>query len=76
MVKNILKGILQKKLLIRKSANIQGTVQIFFPNPEIQNIILTDFQTVDIFKWIKVNEADIKQSNIEDLYKKGIIQIL
>jgi hypothetical protein len=76
MMQKLIKGLLTKKLVVQKGRNINGAVKIFFPNPKVQAIVLTDSNPVNVFGRINITEDDIKESNIEALALKGTIVIL
>jgi hypothetical protein len=73
MLRQIQKGILNKKLVVQKGPAIQGSVCIHFQNPEVKDIILHDQQSVDVYQRINVTDQDIPKSNLEDLLLRGYI---
>jgi hypothetical protein len=76
MNQKLIKGLLAKKLMVKKSAMVQGSVCIHFPDPSIQDIILKDQSPVDVFQRINISVDAIKQSNLSDLVTAGIISVL
>jgi hypothetical protein len=73
MSQGLLKALIEKKLTVKKAPNVQGTVRLHFPNPEIQDFILTSFQPVDVFARIGMTADDVKKSNIAALLTAGHI---
>jgi hypothetical protein len=76
MMQRLIKALMTKKLMVQKGRNVQGSVKIFFPNPKVQDIVLTDFRPVDVYGRINISDDDIKESNLEALALKGMIVIL
>ena len=76
MLNSLLKGIIAKKLLVKKGSSVTGTVCVHFPTPKIQDIQLTDFSIVDVFGRIGMTPEDVKKSNISALVHKGDLVIL
>ena len=76
MMQGLMKGILDKKLLVKKGHNITGTICIHFPNPKIQDIHLTDFSVVSIFGRIGMTQDDARKSNLESLLNRGDLLIV
>jgi hypothetical protein len=75
MTKSLMKGLIEKKLAVKKGMNVSGSVCIHFTSPAIQDIILTNTDTVDVFGRIGMTSKDIETSNLEALYLAGHIQI-
>lgn len=71
----LMKAILHKELKVRKSPNVQGSVRIHFPTPEIEDIVLTNHEAVDVFARINVSSEEIKKSNLAMLISRGDVQI-
>jgi len=71
----LMKCLIEKKLKIQKAPNVQGSVRIHFPNAEIEDIVLTNHEVVDVFGRINVNAEEIKKSNLGMLISRGDVQI-
>ena len=71
MNQRMIKGLLEKKLVVKKAANVQGSVCIHFPDKNVQDILLKDWAPVNVFERINISEDAIKQSNLEDLVAAG-----
>jgi hypothetical protein len=76
MSPQLMKAILNKNLWVKKAANVQGSVCIHFPSNDLQDIILTGWEPVNVFGRINATVDQIKLSNLEDLYIAGHIQIV
>ena len=70
------KGILEKKLLVCKGSNVQGSVRIHFPSPDVQDTVLSNFETVDVFGRINITKEQVLLSNLETLVIKGDVRIV
>ena len=70
------KGLIEKKLLVKKAANVQGAVCIHFPNPKVKDLILSDSATVDLFSRINISKDDIEASNLRQLMSRGDVILL
>lgn len=75
-MQKLMKGLIEKKLQVRKGTNVQGCVRLHFPNQEIEDIIFTNNNPVDIFKWIGVTHAELKRSNLSALVQRGDLEIV
>jgi len=71
-----MKGILEKKILVKKAGNVQGSVRIHFPDPKVQDIVLTNFDTVNVFGRIGMTAELVKISNLSTLVLSGVLQIV
>jgi len=67
----LMKGLIEQKISVKKAPQVQGTVRIHFPNKEIQDFVLTNWQPVDIFARMGVTVEDVKMSNLGDLIAQG-----
>lgn len=76
MSNGLMKALIEKKLNVKKAPMVQGTVRIHFPNKEIQDFVLTNWQVVDVFARMGVTVADVKQSNLESLLTQGHIVLV
>jgi len=76
MMPNLLKAMMLKKLVVRKGMNRTGQVRIHFPNPEIQDILLSNFGPVDVFGRINMTVEDVQKSNLEQLVLRGDVEVL
>lgn len=76
MSPQLLKAIMSKKLFIKKGANVQGSVRIHFPDPGVQDIVLSNWEPVDVFGRIKIDAEQIRLSNLEELVVAGDVQIV
>lgn len=72
----IMKGLIEKKLWVKKSGAVQGAVRIHFPSQDIQDIVLTNFEPVNVFSRINISKEQVLLSNIEKLLISGDIQIV
>lgn len=72
----LMKALLHKNLKVQKGPNVQGSVRIHFPNSEIEDIVLTNHDAVDVFGRINVNAEEIKKSNLAALIARGDIVIV
>lgn len=73
---HLMKAIIEKNLWVKKSSNVQGAVRIHFPSKEIQDIVLSNFEPVNVFGRIGVTAEQIKLSNLERLLIAGDIQVV
>jgi hypothetical protein len=71
----LMKGLIEKKLSVKKAPMVAGAVRIHFPNPEIQDFVLTNWQPVDIFARMGMSVDDVKKSNLADLIAQGHIVV-
>jgi hypothetical protein len=72
----IMKGMIEKKLFVKKASNVQGTVRIHFPSAGIEDIILTNFEAVNIFGRINITKEQVLLSNLEQLVIRGDVKIV
>lgn len=71
----LLKAMLEKTLWVKKAANVQGSVRVHFPDPNIQDIVLTGWAPVNVFGRIGITAEQVKLSNLEQLLLAGDIQL-
>jgi hypothetical protein len=71
MSDKMIKGLLAKRLMVKKAAMVQGSVCIHFPDKNVQDIILKDANPVNVFDRINISVDAVKQSNLEDLIANG-----
>lgn len=71
MLQKIMVGMNVKQLKVKKSPNVQGSVRIHFPNHLVEDVVLSNFDAVELFKRINIQPEDIKQSNLEMLVMRG-----
>jgi hypothetical protein len=71
----LMKGLIEKKLKVKKAPNVQGSVRIHFPNKDIQDFILINGDPVDVFGRINVTADDIRKSNLEALLAQGHVVV-
>lgn len=76
MSPQIMKAMIEKKLWVKKAPNSTGAVRIHFPSNDIQDIVLTNHDAVNVFGRINITAEQIKLSNLEQLLVQGIIQIV
>lgn len=72
----IMKGLIEKKLYVKKANNVQGAVRIHFPSSAIQDIVLTNFEPVNIFGRINITKEQVLLSNLEQLVIRGDVKIV
>lgn len=72
----LMKAMIEKKLWIKKSAQVQGSVRVHFPSPDLQDIVLTTFEPVNVFGRINISKEQVQLSNLERLLIAGDIQIV
>jgi hypothetical protein len=76
MNQKLIKGLLAKKLIVKKGGMVTGSVCIHFPDASIEDIVLKDQSPVDVFQRINISADAIKQSNLSDLVSAGHVVIL
>lgn len=76
MSPQIMKAIIEKNLWVKKSPMATGAVRIHFPSHEIQDIVLTNQEPVNVFGRINVTAEQIRLSNLNQLLIHGDIQIV
>lgn len=76
MLKQLAQGVLKKQLWIKKSPAVQGAVCIHFHSKNVKDIILSNFDKVDVFQRINIQPEDIKKSNLQALLLRGDVQVV
>jgi hypothetical protein len=71
-----MKALIEKKLWVQKAKNVQGSVKIHFPDPNVQDIVLTSWEPVNVFGRIGMTAEQVKLSNLEDHILAGDVQLL
>lgn len=73
MLRQIQAGLLKKSLLVKKGMAVQGSVCIHFERKEVKDIVLNNFDPVDVFQRINFLPGDLAKSNLEALMLRGDI---
>jgi hypothetical protein len=76
MMPNLLKAMMSKKLVVRKGVNRTGQIRIHFPNPKVQDIVLSNNMPVDVFGRINIQIEDVQKSNVEQLILRGDLEVV
>lgn len=76
MSPHLMKALIEKKLLIKKAGQVQGAVCVHFPSPNIQDIILTGWDPVDVFGRIGMTDEQVRLSNLEQLIVSGHVKVI
>ena len=71
MLQKIMVGMNIKQLKVKKAPNVQGSVRIHFPNPHVEDVVLNNFDSVELFKRINIQPEDVQKSNLEMLVIRG-----
>ena len=71
MLQKIMVGMNKKQLKVKKAPNVQGSVRIYFHNKAVEDVVLNNFDEVELFKRIGIEADDIKKSNLEMLVIRG-----
>jgi hypothetical protein len=76
MSPQFLKALIEKKLWVKKAGNVQGSVYIHFPDKAVADIVLNNWEPVNVFGRINISMDQIKMSNLEQLMLAGHVQIV
>ena len=76
MSPQLMKALIEKKLFVKKTKKVQGSICIHFPSPDVQDLVLSGWDPVDVFGRINMTAEQVRLSNLEAHIINGDIEVV